>query len=101
MRPSSLSVRPGPKRRVARIAAGIGAAGFALAVLAAAPALAVAQTAYGCTTYGYDGGWGSAPPASAPYPACNSILSFGTSVACTGAPCPATGAWGYPQYRGY
>jgi hypothetical protein len=47
----------------------------------------------GCSEYGYYGGWGSAPPITAPHPACNSIPSYGASPACTGYPCPAGAAW--------
>jgi hypothetical protein len=45
----------------------------------------------GCTAYGYYGGWGSAPPSTAPHPACNTDWSFGNSPACTGYNCPPGG----------
>lgn len=87
----------------------LAAPALAGALLAGAAGLAAAQSygAYGtgCTAYGYYGGWGIAPPSSAPYPACNSIPSFGMSNECTGYPCPsraigwefpaASAGWGY------
>ncbi|HTV89791.1 MAG TPA: hypothetical protein VME41_12310 [Stellaceae bacterium] len=79
---------------------------LAASLLAMIPGVAGAQAAAGysggCTAYGYYGGWGSAPPITAPYAACNSIPSFGLSAECTGSPCPAaTGEWGYSSGWGY
>jgi hypothetical protein len=66
---------------------------IAAALFAGAPSLAIAQPsynsyAYGCTAFGYYGGWGYAPPSTAPYPACNTNIDFAASAACMGPACP-------------